>query len=138
MDNIASRGGFLSTQPATPSEAARYLGAAEARFDSIILDVNLPDGDGPDFCIKLHKLGHMMPIIVLSGASGDEAVILGLNAGANHCVSKPFRFNELLARLRKRGKTRGTQVQQSSAQCDRIADFRHRCVRANRTDSLID
>ncbi len=39
---------------------------------------------------------------------------------------------------RKRGKTLGTQVQQSSAPCDRIADFRHCCVRANRTDSLSD
>jgi DNA-binding response OmpR family regulator len=57
VDNIASKGGFLSTQAATLSEAARYLDAADARFDSIILDVNLPDGDGLDFCAKLRKLG---------------------------------------------------------------------------------
>ena len=78
---------------------ARYLGAAEARFDSIILDINLPDGDGRDFCAKIRRQGHTMPIIMLTGASDEDDVVSGLNAGANDYIAKPFRVNELLARL---------------------------------------
>jgi len=47
-DQVASSGLFQSIEASTLDEASRYLGAAEARFDSIILDINLPDGDGRD------------------------------------------------------------------------------------------
>jgi DNA-binding response OmpR family regulator len=98
-DQVASSGVFQSFEAATLDEAARQLGAADARFDSIILDINLPDGDGRDFCAKIRKQGHTMPVIMLTGAVEEGDVISGLNAGANDYIAKPFRVNELLARL---------------------------------------
>jgi DNA-binding response OmpR family regulator len=98
-DQVSSSGIFSSVEAATLDEASRYLSAAEARFDSIILDVNLPDGDGRDFCAKIRRQGHNMPIIMLTGASDEDDVVSGLNAGANDYIAKPFRVNELLARL---------------------------------------
>jgi DNA-binding response OmpR family regulator len=98
-DQVSSSGVFSSVEAATLDEASRHLGAPEARFDSIILDVNLPDGDGRDFCAKIRRQGHNMPIIMLTGAVAENDVVSGLNAGANDYIAKPFRVNELLARL---------------------------------------
>jgi DNA-binding response OmpR family regulator len=98
-DQVASSGVFQSIEASTLDEASRHLGAAEARFDSIILDINLPDGDGRDFCARIRKQGHTMPIIMLTGATDEIDVVSGLNAGANDYIAKPFRANELLARL---------------------------------------
>ena len=98
-DQVASGGVYQATEAATLDEASRHLGASEARFDSIILDINLPDGDGRDFCARIRKQGHTMPIIMLTGSSDEDHVVSGLNAGANDYIAKPFRVNELLARL---------------------------------------
>jgi DNA-binding response OmpR family regulator len=98
-DQVASSGIFQSIEAASLDEASRHLGAAEARFDSIILDISLPDGDGRDFCARIRKQGHTMPIIMLTGAAEEDDVVSGLNAGANDYIAKPFRVNELLARL---------------------------------------
>jgi DNA-binding response OmpR family regulator len=98
-DQIASSGVFQSIEASTLDEASRFLGAPEARFDSIILDIGLPDGDGRDFCARIRKQGHTMPIIMLTGASDESDVVSGLNAGANDYIAKPFRANELIARL---------------------------------------
>jgi DNA-binding response OmpR family regulator len=98
-DQVASSGVFQSIEASTLGEASRHLGAADARFDSIILDINLPDGDGRDFCAQIRKQGHTMPIIMLTGAADESDVVSGLNAGANDYIAKPFRANELLARL---------------------------------------
>ncbi len=104
-DQVASSGAFHSIEAATLGEATQHLGAPEARFDSIILDINLPDGDGRDFCARVRKQGHTMPIIMLTGASGEGDVISGLNAGANDYIAKPFRTTELLARLQAQLRT---------------------------------
>jgi DNA-binding response OmpR family regulator len=98
-DQVASSGVYQSFEAATLDEATKFLGASEARFDSIILDINLPDGDGRDFCALIRKQGHTMPIIMLTGSADEDHVVSGLNAGANDYIAKPFRVNELLARL---------------------------------------
>jgi DNA-binding response OmpR family regulator len=99
VEHVAASGMFQSVEASTLSEASKYLDAAESRFDSIILDINLPDGDGRDFCAKMRRDGHRMPIIMLTGAGNEEDVVLGLDSGANDYVAKPFRASELLARL---------------------------------------
>src|ERR1700743_3746328 len=73
-DQVASSGMFQSVEASTLDEASRHLGASEARFDSIILDINLPDGDGRDFCARIRKQGHTMPIIMLTGAADEVGV----------------------------------------------------------------
>ena len=69
-------------------------------FDVIILDVGLPDMDGREVCRLMRRSGVKSPIIMLTGASTDADTILGLDAGANDYVTKPFRLGILLARLR--------------------------------------
>lgn len=68
--------------------------------EMIVLDVGLPDLDGREVCRLIRKAGIRCPIIMLTGADTEADTILGLEAGANDYVIKPFRFNVLLARIR--------------------------------------
>ena len=68
--------------------------------DLLIMDVGLPDMDGREAVKLLRKNGFKAPIIMLTGHDTDSDTILGLEAGANDYVTKPFRFAVLLARLR--------------------------------------
>lgn len=82
-------------------DAAESLALArEDYFDVIILDVGLPDMDGREVCRLMRKNGVKSPIIMLTGANTDADTILGLDAGANDYITKPFRLGVLLARLR--------------------------------------
>lgn len=74
--------------------------AQKETFDVVILDVGLPDMDGRDVCRLMRKHGVKCPIIMLTGADTDADTILGLDAGANDYITKPFRLGVLLARLR--------------------------------------
>lgn len=74
--------------------------AKEGLYDLIILDVGLPDMDGRELCRLLRKQGVKSPIIMLTGHTTDSDTILGLDAGANDYVTKPFKFPVLLARIR--------------------------------------
>ena len=69
-------------------------------FDMILLDVGLPDMDGREVCRLMRRGGVRTPIIMLTGADTDADSILGLDAGANDYVTKPFKLGVLLARLR--------------------------------------
>ncbi len=69
-------------------------------FDLIILDVGLPDTDGRELCRRMRKQGVKSPILMLTGHDTDSDTILGLDAGANDYVTKPFKFPVLLARIR--------------------------------------
>ena len=81
--------------------AATGLEAAKAgNFDLILLDVGLPDSDGREVCKTLRKQNVNCPIIMLTAHDTDSDAILGLDAGANDYVTKPFRFAVLLARVR--------------------------------------
>jgi DNA-binding response OmpR family regulator len=99
-EQLAMGGEFAPTAVATLEEAEAVLSADDARFAAVILDVRLPDGDGRDFCVRLRRQGHAMPIIMLTGSDAETDVVLGLDSGANDYVAKPFRLAELLARLR--------------------------------------
>jgi len=80
---------------------AKALELAKADyFDVVILDVGLPDMDGREVCQLLRRAGVKSPIIMLTGADTDADTILGLDAGANDYVTKPFKLGVLLARLR--------------------------------------
>ena len=68
--------------------------------DLVLLDVGLPDMDGREVCRLMRKAGIKVPIVMLTGADTDSDTILGLDAGANDYVAKPFRFGVLLARIR--------------------------------------
>lgn len=72
----------------------------EQLYDLVILDVGLPDTDGRELCKKLRKNGVKCPVMMLTGQDSDADTILGLDAGANDYVTKPFKFPVLLARIR--------------------------------------
>ena len=74
--------------------------AKEAIYDLVILDVGLPDTDGRELCRIMRKQGVKSPILMLTGHDSDADTILGLDAGANDYVTKPFKFPVLLARIR--------------------------------------
>ncbi len=93
-------GEFAVTEAATISDAESRILAQDARFDALILDVGLPDGDGRDLCAEVRRRGLRMPIIMLTGSDEEADVVRGLDAGANDYIAKPFRLAELLARLR--------------------------------------
>ena len=99
-EQLAVDGEFVATEAGTVMEAEEKLLSKDARFDAVILDVGLPDGDGRDFCVKLRRQGQKMPIIMLTGSDAETDVVRGLDSGANDYIAKPFRLNELLARLR--------------------------------------
>jgi DNA-binding response OmpR family regulator len=99
-EHLAMDGGFTAVGAATLAEANGNLVADDTRFDAVLLDVGLPDGNGFDFCARLRQLGHNMPIIMLTGWDTEDDIVRGLDSGASDYIAKPFRSGELLARLR--------------------------------------
>ncbi len=88
-------------QVATAATAGQGIEAARTdHHDLVILDVGLPDMDGREACKVLRKSGFKAPIIMLTGNDSDADTILGLDAGANDYITKPFKFAVLLARIR--------------------------------------
>lgn len=83
-----------------PTAAAGVEHVRAHHVDLILLDVGLPDMDGREACRLMRKAGLKAPVIMLTGADTDADTILGLDAGANDYVTKPFRFGVLLARIR--------------------------------------
>ena len=69
-------------------------------YDLIILDVGLPDTDGRELCRRMRKQNVKCPVLMLTGHNSDADTILGLEAGANDYITKPFKFPVLLARIR--------------------------------------
>ena len=89
---------FLIKEVATGASAVQL--AKADHFDLLIMDVGLPDIDGREVVKILRKSGFRSPVIMLTGHDGEADTILGLEAGANDYVTKPFRFAVLLARIR--------------------------------------
>jgi DNA-binding response OmpR family regulator len=82
------------------SAATALEAVKEGLIDLLLLDVGLPDMDGRELCRLLRRQGVRCPVIMLTAATGDADTILGLEAGANDYVAKPFKFAVLLARVR--------------------------------------
>ena len=99
-EQLAVDGEFAPTEAGTISEARAMLTNGDGRQDAVLLDIGLPDGDGRDFCAELRRTGVKVPIIMLTGADAEIDVVRGLDSGANDYIAKPFRINELIARVR--------------------------------------
>jgi len=89
---------FVVSEAGTGAEGMAR--AKESLHDLVLLDVGLPDTDGRELCRLMRKQGVKCPILMLTGHDSDADTILGLDAGANDYVTKPFRFPVLLARIR--------------------------------------
>jgi DNA-binding response OmpR family regulator len=89
---------FAAVGAATAAEGLRI--AKEQRPDLVLLDVDLPDMDGREALKLMRHAAVSSPVIMLTAASGDSDTILGLESGANAYVTKPYKFNVLLAHIR--------------------------------------
>jgi DNA-binding response OmpR family regulator len=76
------------------------LAASAGRFDVVVLDVMLPGLDGVAVCRRLRQAGHRVPVLMLTARGEVPDRVAGLDAGADDYLTKPFSFDELLARLR--------------------------------------
>ena len=92
--------GFEVIHAATGEEGIAAV--LSRRPDLILLDLTLPDIDGLDVCRKVREDHPEMPIIMLTARAEEMDVIVGLGAGADDYVPKPFRLAELIARIKAR------------------------------------
>ncbi|MEM6450401.1 MAG: response regulator [Cyanobacteria bacterium P01_D01_bin.105] len=70
------------------------------KYDLIVLDLMLPDGDGIEFCRQFRQSGYVNPLMILSANANTSEKVSALDAGADDYVIKPFDFDELCARIR--------------------------------------
>jgi DNA-binding response OmpR family regulator len=92
--------GFVTTVAHDGREAIRL--ARDADFDLVLLDIGLPDVEGWVVLAEVRARGERLPIIILTARDDLPAKIAGLEGGANDYMTKPFSFQELLARIRLR------------------------------------
>jgi DNA-binding response OmpR family regulator len=97
-EQLAIHEEFEITQTVIGAEAVEM--AKADRFDLVLLDIGLPDFDGCEVCRMMRRAGVAIPVIMLTASDSDSDTILGLDSGANDYVTKPFRLNVLLARVR--------------------------------------
>jgi DNA-binding response OmpR family regulator len=90
--------GYLTDLEVDGNGALRAF--AQMQPDLIVLDLGLPDVDGVDLCREFRASAASVAIIVLTARADEIDVVIGLDAGANDYVTKPFRLGELLARIR--------------------------------------
>lgn len=101
---------------------------ARGGIDLVILDLTLPDHDGLDVCREVRAAGSDVQILMLTARTDELDLVVGLDAGADDYVTKPFRVAELLARVRARLRAATHQGEQpvSVAGGIRIDDAAHR------------
>lgn len=89
----------------TLNEARKKVQSEDMRVDAMLLDADLPDGQGIDFCVELRQNHVTIPILIMSSSYEEPDVVKSLDAGANDYVRKPLRLEEVMARLRAQIRT---------------------------------
>jgi DNA-binding response OmpR family regulator len=113
---IASELGLEGFTVTVANNGIEGLSAArEIQPSLLILDWNLPGISGLDLCLRLRKTGLQVPIIMLTARDDVPDRVMGLNAGADDYVTKPFSMEELLARINAR--LRRTRADEQSLLC---------------------
>ncbi len=97
--------GYAPVVVGTAHEAWEHAQTGE--FDLLILDIGLPDADGFSVLRRLREARNSMPVIVLTARSSVTDTVAALEGGADDYMPKPFRFEELLARVRLRLRAEG-------------------------------
>ena len=92
------REGYTVDQATTGKDA--IAAAIEHHHDILILDLGLPDMDGLEVCRRLRETGYQGALLILTARSRELDRVVGLDAGADDYLAKPFGLAELLARLR--------------------------------------
>ena len=92
-------------------------------FDLMILDLGLPGKDGIAVLKELRGQGESLPVIVLTARDGLDDTLMALDGGANDYMTKPFRFEELLARIKVQLRDRRNQWSSQSETVLRVGDL---------------
>ena len=100
IDKGLRAAGFTTKVVATGTDALDY--AITGGFDLLVLDIGLPGLDGYEVMRRVRMSGSKIPMIILTARSSADDAIASLEGGANDFMPKPFRFDELLARIRLR------------------------------------
>jgi DNA-binding response OmpR family regulator len=105
--------GFAATV-VDDGESALALARSE-QFDLLVLDLGLPSRDGLSVLEVLRREGNRLPVLILTARTQLEDTVAGLDLGADDYVTKPFRFEELLARIRARLRRGGAEERELRA-----------------------
>ncbi len=92
--------GYVTTVARTAEQAEGLLSLLGSDLDLILLDVGLPDEDGYALLSSWRQRSLATQVIILTARDGVQDKVRGLDAGANDYITKPFAFDELLARIR--------------------------------------
>jgi two-component system copper resistance phosphate regulon response regulator CusR len=94
--------------------------AAAVTYDVVVLDLLLPMKSGLDVCRELRSNGNVVPVLMLTARDAVDDRILGLDAGADDYLTKPFHFGELLARVRALTRRRALPLLPERLECGRL------------------
>lgn len=96
-------------------------------FDLVILDIMLPEMNGLDVCKEIRKTNQLVPILFLTALGTSENIVLGLESGGDDYLVKPFKFIELVARIKSllRRSTNGTttEIEEPEAGKEHVYQF---------------
>jgi DNA-binding response OmpR family regulator len=129
------RSNGFTTAIAEDGEHAASM-ARDADFDLLILDLGLPNMDGHQVLKQIRARGERLPVIILTARQGVADTVQGLDRGADDYVTKPFVFDELLARVRARLREAGRTEPQTLEANGVVLDIRGR--RATISGRIID
>ena len=117
LEELLCREGYDVVKASNVRSARECL---DATADLVILDVGLPDGDGVELCRSWRSEGVQTPILFLTAKDEEMDVVRGLDSGGNDYVTKPFRMQELLSRIRAllRRNQRDTSITRSGITLD--------------------
>lgn len=115
--------GFDSAVATTGTEAVVRL--ANEHFDLVILDLGLPQMDGFEVLQRMRSSGDVVPVIILTARSSVEDTVEGLSSGAQDYMAKPFRVEELVARVRLRLRPEPAQVDEPAE----VTELEHAGIR---------
>jgi DNA-binding response OmpR family regulator len=101
--------GFATTVVSDGTAASAI--ARDEEFDLLVLDLGLPGKPGADVLRDMRLAGNRMPVLILTARDDLDTTVAGLEGGADDYVTKPFRFEELLARIRARLREQPTPEQ---------------------------
>ncbi|MCK8608680.1 response regulator transcription factor [Agromyces sp. C10] len=124
--------GFAVQRAASGDEALER--ALSGDFDLMVLDVGLPGIDGFEVLARLRGSGSSLPVVMLTARTSGADTVAGLEGGANDYVPKPFRFDELLARIRLRMAERPAEGAAELTHAGMTLDVRTRRVRVAGVD----
>jgi DNA-binding response OmpR family regulator len=126
-----SAAGYACTAVEDGAEALAL--ARTGQFDLILLDIGLPTLDGYEILRRLRVDDQATPVIILTARNSVEDTVLSLDSGANDYLAKPFKFDELLARIRIRLRDRPTPTSTELRHGNIFLDLRTRRAKVGNT-----